>query len=99
MEWNPILLAPRRERMIAQGYWHDRTINDYLDTCLEQVPDKVALTACQIESGARTTFTYREMARMADRIAVGLHRLGVRRNDVVACQLPNWWPVHASGPS
>lgn len=91
MEWNPILLAPRRERMIAQGYWHDRTINDYLDNCLEQVPDKVALTACQIESGARKTFTYREMARMADRIAVGLYRLGVRKNDVVACQLPNWW--------
>ena len=28
---------------------------------------------------------------MADRIAVGLSRLGVGRNDVVACQLPNWW--------
>jgi cyclohexanecarboxylate-CoA ligase len=28
---------------------------------------------------------------MADRIAVGLSRLGVVRNDVVALQLPNWW--------
>jgi cyclohexanecarboxylate-CoA ligase len=28
---------------------------------------------------------------MADRIAVGLARLGVGRNDIVACQLPNWW--------
>ncbi len=28
---------------------------------------------------------------MADRIAVGLSRLGVGRNDVVALQLPNWW--------
>ena len=28
---------------------------------------------------------------MADRIAVGLSRLGVGRNDVVAMQLPNWW--------
>jgi cyclohexanecarboxylate-CoA ligase len=31
------------------------------------------------------------MAQMADRIAVGLARLGVGRGDVVACQLPNWW--------
>ncbi|HVR51340.1 MAG TPA: cyclohexanecarboxylate-CoA ligase, partial [Pseudorhodoferax sp.] len=30
-------------------------------------------------------------AAMADRIAVGLARLGVGRNDVVAMQLPNWW--------
>src|SRR5574337_728941 len=36
-------------------------------------------------------FSYRELAQMADRIAVGLARLGVGRNDVVACQLPNWW--------
>jgi cyclohexanecarboxylate-CoA ligase len=28
---------------------------------------------------------------MADRIAVGLARLGVGPNDVVAMQLPNWW--------
>ena len=28
---------------------------------------------------------------MADRIAVGLARLGVGKNDVVSCQLPNWW--------
>ena len=28
---------------------------------------------------------------MADRIAIGLSRLGVKRNDVVAMQLPNWW--------
>ena len=30
------------------------------------------------------------MAALADRIAVGLARLGVGRNDVVAMQLPNW---------
>jgi cyclohexanecarboxylate-CoA ligase len=31
------------------------------------------------------------MARMADRIAVGLARLGVTRGDVVSMQLPNSW--------
>ncbi|MDM0112349.1 cyclohexanecarboxylate-CoA ligase [Variovorax sp. J22R133] len=91
MEFDAVLLPPRRARMVAQGLWHDRTINDDLDACVAAVPDKVALTALQVEEGITTRFTYREMARMADRIAVGLSRLGVGRNDVVACQLPNWW--------
>ena len=91
MEFDAVLLPPRRARMVAQGFWHDRTINDDLDACVAAHPDKLALTAVQVETGAVTRFTYAELARMADRIAVGLTRLGVGRNDVVACQLPNWW--------
>lgn len=91
MEFDAVLLPARRAHMVAQGLWHDRTINDDLDACVAACPDKFALTALQVESGALQRFTYREMARMADRIAVGLSRLGVGRNDVVACQLPNWW--------
>ena len=91
MHFDAILLPPRRARMIAQGLWHDRTINDDLDACLAACPDKLALTALRVETGELRRFTYRELARMADRIAVGLARLGVGRNDIVACQLPNWW--------
>ncbi|PVY54875.1 MULTISPECIES: cyclohexanecarboxylate-CoA ligase [unclassified Simplicispira] len=91
MEFDAVLLPPRRARMMAQGFWHDRTINDSLDACVAQCPDKLALTAVQVETGAVQRFTYRELARMADRIAVGLSRLGVGTNDIVSCQLPNWW--------
>ncbi|MDB5850918.1 MAG: AMP-dependent synthetase and ligase [Rhodoferax sp.] len=91
MQFDALLLPPRRARMLAQGLWHERTINDDLDDCLAAFPDKLALTAVQMEQGVTTRFTYRELARMADRVAVGLSRLGVGRNDVVACQLPNWW--------
>ncbi|WP_431273104.1 cyclohexanecarboxylate-CoA ligase [Variovorax ureilyticus] len=91
MEFDAVLIPPRRARMVAQGLWHDRTINDDLDACVAACPDKVALTALRVEEGDTSRFTYREMARMADRIAVGLARLGVGRGDVVACQLPNWW--------
>jgi cyclohexanecarboxylate-CoA ligase len=91
MEFDAVLIPPRREAMLAKGYWHERTINQYLDACVASVPDKVALTALSLETGETTRFTYREMAGMADRIAVGLARLGVSRNDVVSCQLPNWW--------
>ncbi len=91
MEFDAVLIPPRRAEMVAQGHWRDRTINDDLQACLAACPDKTAVTAYRVETGEVTRMTYREMARMADRIAVGLHRLGVRRNDVVACQLPNWW--------
>jgi cyclohexanecarboxylate-CoA ligase len=96
MEFDSVLLPPRRARMVAAGLWHDRTINDDLDACVAACPDKLALTALQVEQGAVTRFTYRELATMADRIAVGLARLGVGRNDVVACQLPNWWQFTAT---
>ena len=91
MKFDPILIAPRRAASIAQGLWLDRTINDELDACVAQFPDKLALTAVRAETGETTRFTYRELATMADRVAVGLARLGVERDDVVACQLPNWW--------
>ena len=91
MEFDAVLIAPRRAASVAAGHWHDRTINDDLDAAAAAVPDQLALTAVQAESGVVTRFTYRELVDMADRVAVGLARLGVGRGDVVACQLPNWW--------
>ena len=91
MQFDAILFPPRRAAMVAQGFWRDRTINDDLDACLRQRPDKEALTAVSIERGETRRLTYRELARLADRLAVGLARLGVERNDVVSAQLPNWW--------
>ena len=91
MQFDAVLLPPRRAESIARGYWPDRTINEYLDTCLAECPDKLVLTAVRVEAGDVRRFTYRYIATLADRIAVGLSRLGVGRNDVVAMQLPNWW--------
>ena len=91
MQFDTVLLPPRRARMLEQGLWHERTINDYLDACVAAFPDKLALTAVQVETGDVRRFTYRTLAQMADRIAVGMSRLGVGKDDVVACQLPNWW--------
>ncbi|SCU75793.1 hypothetical protein CNECB9_2540026 [Cupriavidus necator] len=96
MDFDTILIPPRRAASIAEGLWHDRTINDDFDTCLAEHADKVALTALQVESGAIQRFTYRELGTMVDRIAVGLARLGVGRNDVVSLQLPNWWQFTAT---
>ena len=97
MEFDAILLPPRRAESIAKGWWFDRTINDELDACVEACPDKLALSALRVESGEMRRFSYRELGALADRIAVGLSRLGVGRNDVVSMQLPNCtWPARAS---
>jgi cyclohexanecarboxylate-CoA ligase len=96
MEFDAILIPPRRAAMIAQGLWSDRTINDDLDACVASCPDRLALTAVSLENGTTTRFTYRQLAAMADRIAVGLTRLGIGHNDVVSMQLPNWWQFTAT---
>jgi cyclohexanecarboxylate-CoA ligase len=91
VEFDAVLIPPRRAAMVRGAFWHDRTINDDLDACLTQCPDKLALTGVSSETGATRRFVYRELVMMADRIAVGLARLRVGKNDVVSCQLPNWW--------
>lgn len=91
MEFDAVLLPPRRHASIDAGHWHDRTINDDLDACVAESPDKAALTAFRGDTGVVRRLTYRETAALADRIAIGLSRLGVGRGDVVAIQLPNWW--------
>jgi len=95
MDFDAVLLPPRRAAAIAQGLWLDRTINDELDACVAQYPQREALVAVRLEAGDVRRFTFAELATMADRIAVGLVRLGVGRGDVVAMQLPNWWQFTA----
>ena len=90
MDFDTVLLGARRADSIARGLWHDRTINDHLDACVAACPDKVALKAVSLDAAEVGSFSYRELATLADRIAVGLSRLGVGRNDVVAMQLHNW---------
>ena len=91
MEFDAVLLPPRRAESVARGWWHERTINDDLDACVEACPDKLALSACRADRSTPRRFTYRELGTMVDRVAVGLSRLGVGRNDVVSMQLPNSW--------
>ena len=66
MQFDAVLLPPRRAESIARGYWLDRTINEYLDNCLAECPDKLALTAIRVEAGDVRRFTFREMATLAD---------------------------------
>lgn len=96
MEFDATLIAPRIKAMTENGYWQDKTVNDYFDICLAECPDKRAITSIIAATGARTDLTYRQLDKLANRVSVGLNRLGVGKNDVVACQLPNCWEFVAT---
>ncbi|PWR20979.1 AMP-binding protein [Zavarzinia compransoris] len=83
--------AHRRDDMVAQGYWRDITLLDHLARVVAETPDKTALVANRAESGETRRFTFADLDRLSDLVALSLRALGVGRGDVVSFQLPNWW--------
>src|SRR5882757_4867862 len=73
------------------GYWLDKSVDQLLTEAAARAPDKVAIVADRADREYAPRFTYAELARLADRAASSLLRLGVGRGDVVTVQLPNWW--------
>ncbi len=67
-----------------QTVWPNRTILDYLKESTEKFPDKPAI----IDKKSR--YTYSELSKMVDRVALGLLELGFGKGDVISFQLPNW---------
>ena len=95
MQFDPILPQARIKAMKAQGYWNDLILTDYFDRCVAEMPNKTAVSDLNSTAQVANRLTYRELARRVDRIAIGLIRLGLEKNDVVSCQFPNWWQFTA----
>ncbi len=95
MDFGVILSQNRIEAENKRGLWPNRIITDYLDDAAHDFPDRVAIADVNSMTGAETVLSFAELSRRADRIALGLVALGVRRGDVVSFQLPNWWQFHA----
>jgi acyl-coenzyme A synthetase/AMP-(fatty) acid ligase len=66
------------------GVWSADTFHDLLVRRVEENPDKVFAT-----DGTRS-LTFRELFDAGQRLAVGLHRRGLRPGHTAAVQLPNW---------
>ena len=94
MDFDPILPPWRRDRHRREGHWRDRLLLDYFDETVARIPDAVAVVARRAGCGRDTTLSWRQLKRLSDRVALGLHAHGVRRGDTVAFQLPNWWQFH-----
>nr|WP_246439347.1 AMP-binding protein [Bacillus benzoevorans] len=67
-----------------QSVWPNKTILDYLNNAIEKFPNKSAI----IDKKSR--YTYRELGKIVDRVALGLLELGLGKGDVISIQLPNW---------
>ena len=79
--WPAQFAARYRER----GYWLGRPLGDHLWQWAERYSDRVAL----IDGDHR--FSYRELAELADSVAVGLGSHGVGPGSTMLVQLPNAW--------
>jgi acyl-CoA synthetase len=86
----PIELAKRYEE---QGWWTQDTLGDLLARGLAAHPDA---TFCVHSRVRPWSGTYRDVERVARRLAAGLRARGVGPGDVVAFQLPNWMEAAAT---
>ncbi len=71
-------------RYIAQGYWEPLLTSDYWDRNAEQYPDNEAIV------DVRSRLNWMQIKQFSDRLALGFLDLGIKRDDIVICQLPNW---------
>ena len=69
---------------VAAGLWDTRTIADDFDRNALTIPHRDAV----VDSSHR--WTWSDVKRLSDRIALGLLEFGIKRDEVVVAQLPNW---------
>src|SRR3990172_4559414 len=69
---------------VEAGQWRNWIFSDLLDRAVEQGPEREAL----VDWRSRTT--YGQLAQEADRLALSMLELGIRPQDRVVVQLPNW---------
>jgi len=84
--------AKHAQSMRSQGFWIDKSFDEFLQATVAAAPDKLALLAYRADRPtAPVRLSYGELADRVARTAASLKRLGVGRGDVVSVQLPNWW--------
>jgi cyclohexanecarboxylate-CoA ligase len=87
--------AADEERFI-KGWWRrDRTFLDDFLSVVPRNPGKVAIVAPSYSAPDGISLTYARLGRLVDRIAFAMLGRGVRSEDVVSVQLPNWWEFTA----
>ncbi|WP_103532660.1 AMP-binding protein [Streptomyces sp. SM11] len=76
-----------------RGWWRNETFLDDLFRQARERPHKLAVAGRRVAESRTDTLDYAELARLTDRFAMALLKLGVRRGDFVAAQLPNRWEM------
>lgn len=86
-----ILPQQRITTMRSEGWWRNENLLEYFDAALADCPDEVAVVDYRTESDEKLCITYKELDNRAQRIALALAYYGIKKQDVVSFQLPNWW--------
>lgn len=87
-------LVAHASKMRADGWWQDKTLDDFIEQAVAQYPDKNAVVAYRMDSGydtPKTTLTWRELSDAVAKAAGAFRALGIKKGDFVAVMLPNWW--------
>jgi len=71
-------------RYTRAGFWGSRIWTDYIDETARQAPDRVAILD---SAGA---LTYADLRRAIDHLALEMVELGMKKEERVGIQLPNW---------
>lgn len=77
--------------MVQAGHWRDQILLDHLARHLAHDPAKTALFGYRAGAGAPVELSYGQIDSLSSRLAVAMHRIGVRSGQVISMQLPNWW--------
>jgi 2,3-dihydroxybenzoate-AMP ligase len=72
------------DRYTTRRWWLGIPLGQMLDRTCDLYPEKEALVAGDVR------LTYRRLREWTDRAAVAFHELGIRNQDRVLVQLPNW---------
>ena len=90
-----ILVDSRRiQRMLADGFWGTRTLFDALLSNVARFPDQEAVVdppdRATFTDGAPRRLTWSELLSDVEHLSAVLYQYGLRRDDIVVVQLPNF---------
>ncbi len=71
------------EKYTQAGYWETMSLSDYWERNAHECPQREAIV------DSKTRLTWAEAKQWIDRLALGFLELGLKRDQVVAIQLPN----------
>jgi len=61
MDFDAVLISARKERMLKQGYWQNKTIMQSLHEAAEKYPEKEALVSFRTENKQQISLNFKEI--------------------------------------
>lgn len=84
MESSVVFSDERIAKYYKEGFWSEKTLDDFLDRMAGRYAEKEALY------DQRRRITFGELKTISDRLALKFLELGIGKGDIVFIQLPNW---------